>query len=149
MSTRNGFLKIATFVAVAAVGLAPATVRAQSNRAQLVQAVVKLNQAQLAFVKRLAEDQAFASQFDQATSSGNYDAAAGLAAAATGLAKSNISVGPRSGGGDNHDGASAATAPTTVFHMASFTRRTAERKGATAGKICFNLGWVQGCVEWA
>ena len=72
MNARVGFLKLATFVAVAA--LAPATVQAQSNRGQLVQAVVKLNQAQLAFAKKLADDAQFAAQFDKAASSQNYDA---------------------------------------------------------------------------
>ena len=73
MNTRIGFLKLATFVSVAAAALAPATAQAQTNRGQVVQAVVKLNQAQLAFAKKLAEDQQFAAQFDKATASGNYD----------------------------------------------------------------------------
>jgi len=81
MNTRFGFLKLATFVAVTAATVAPAVSNAQqSNRGQLVQAVVKLNNAQLAFAKKLAEDTQFAAQFDKATGSGNYDAAASLAA---------------------------------------------------------------------
>ena len=92
MNTRIGFLKLATVVAVAVAGLAPATAQAQTNRGQLVQAVVKLNNAQLAFARKLADDPQFAAQFDQATASGNYDAAASLAASTTGLPKANIVV---------------------------------------------------------
>src|SRR5687767_11210485 len=107
---RIGFLKLATLVAVAAAALAPASAEAQAkNRGQLVQAIAKLNQAQLAFAKKLAEDPQWAAQFDQATASGNYDAAASLAASATGLAKSSISVrGGAPGGDDDHEASSAA-----------------------------------------
>jgi hypothetical protein len=148
MNTRTRILEIVAIVAVAVVGLAPATAHAQKNRGQLVQAVVKLNNAQLQFAKRLAEDAQFAAQFDQATQSGNYDAAASLAAAATGLSKSNISVGPGSlSGDDDNDAASASATQTSVYQLASFTRRN-ERK-MTSGKICFNwMGVVQGCIEW-
>lgn len=146
MSTRIGFLKLATLVAIAAAGLAPAAAQAQNNRGQLVQAVVRLNNAQLAFAKKLAEDPTFASQFDQATSTGNYDAAASLAASATGLAKSSIYVGRGAPSGhDNHDAASAA--PTqSVYQLASFTRPN-ERK-QTTGKICFKLIIAEGCIAW-
>ena len=146
MNTRIGFLKLATFVAVAAAALAPATAQAQKNRGQLVQAVVKLNQAQLAFAKKLAEDPQFAAQFDQATGSGNYDAAATLAASATGLSKSSIHVSPGApGGDDNHDAAGAA--PTqSVYTLASFSRPV-ERK-LTSGKICFDVVIAQGCIAW-
>jgi hypothetical protein len=148
MRTRIGFLKLVTFVAIAAVGFAPATAQAQSNRGQLVQAVVRLNQVQLTFAKKLAEDPAFATQFDQATSSGNFDAAASLAASATGLPKSSIYVGRGTGNGhDNHDAASAAaTAPKSIFQTASFTRPN-ERK-QTTGKICFRLIIAEGCIAW-
>src|SRR4029078_7171884 len=104
MNTRFGFLKLATFVAVTAATVAPAVSNAQQrNRGQLVQAVVKLNNAQLAFAQKLAEDTHVAAQFDKATGSGNYDAAASLAASVTGIAKSSISVTPGSapGGDDN------------------------------------------------
>src|SRR3954462_3509407 len=106
MNTRIGFLKLASFVSIAAAAFAPATAHAQKNRGQLVQAIVKLNQAQLAFAKKLADDPQFAAQFDQAAGSGNYDAAASLAASATGLAKSSISV---SGGASSHDDDREAT----------------------------------------
>jgi len=146
MNTRFAFLKVATFVAVAVAALSPATVQAQKNRGQLVQAVVKLNQAQLAFAKKLAEDAQFAAQFDQATASGNYDAAASLAASATGLSKSNIhlSSGPVEGDDDH---ATASNAPTpSVYNLASFSRRN--ERMATSGKICFNLVVVAGCIGW-
>jgi hypothetical protein len=148
MSTRIGFLKLATLVAIAAAGLAPAAAQAQSDRGQLVQAVAKLNQAQLSFVKKLADDPQYSSQFDAAASAGNYDAAASLVASATGLAKSSIWVGPKGGRGDDHDGASAATMPTTVFHVASFTPRETKRTGAISGKVCFSVWGVNGCIEF-
>ena len=149
MNIRIGFLKLATFAAVAAGVLAPATAQAQApaNRGQLVQAIVKLNQAQLAFAKKLADDAQFAAQFDQAAGSGNYDAAANLAASVTGLSRSSISVTPGApGGDDNHEAASAA--PTqSIYSLASFSR-PAERKMMTSGKICFNLVVVAGCIGW-
>ena len=147
MNTRFAFLKLVTVVAVAVAGLAPATAQAQKNRGQLVQAVVKLNQAQLAFAKKLAEDPQFAAQFDQATGSGNYDAAVSLAASVTGLPTSNIYVGPSRSGDDNNDAASASVTQKSVYQRASFTRRD-ERK-TLSGKICFNwMGVVQGCIDW-
>jgi hypothetical protein len=126
--------------------LAPATAQAQKNRGQLVQAIVKLNQAQLAFAKKLAEDPQFATEFDQATGSGNYDAAATLAASATGLAKSSIAVsGGAPGGDDNHEATSAA--PTqSIYQLASFSRPTERMK--TSGTICFDVGVVRGCIKW-
>ena len=148
MNTRIAVLKLATVVAVAVSALAPATSEAQSNRGQPVQAVVRLNNAQLAFAKKLAEDPQFAAQFDQATASGNYAAAASLAASVTGLPTSNIYVGPSSrSGDDNNDAASASTTQQSVYQLASFTRRNEHK--TTSGKICFNwMGVVQGCIEW-
>jgi len=146
MNTRIGFLKLATVVAVAVAGLAPATAQAQTNRGQLVQAVVKLNNAQLAFARKLADDPQFAARFDQATTSGNYDAAASLAASITGLPTANIVVSAGAPGGDDDNAAASATSTQSVYQLASFTRRN-ERK-ATQGKICFNLGVVAGCIAW-
>jgi hypothetical protein len=146
MNTRIGFLKLATVVAVAVAGLAPATAQAQVNRGQLVQAVVRLNNAQLAFARKLADDPQFAAQFDQATASGNYDAAASLAASVTGIAKGNIAVSAGAPGSDDNENAASATSTQSVFQLASFTRRN-ERK-TTTGKICFNLGVVAGCIGW-
>ena len=146
MNTRIGFLKLATVVAVAVACLAPATAQAQTNRGQLVQAVVKLNNAQLAFARKLADDPQFAAQFDQATASGNYDAAASLAASVTGLSNANIVVSAGAPGGDDNDNAAALTSTQSVYQLASFTSRN-ERK-ATSGKICFNLVVVAGCIGW-
>jgi len=146
MNTRIGLLKLATVVAVAVAGLAPATAQAQSNRGQLVQAVVKLNNAQLAFARKLADDPQFAAQFDQATASGNYDAAASLAASITGLPTANIVVSAGAPGGDDDNAAASATSTQSVYQLASFTRRN-ERK-TTSGKICFNLVVVAGCIGW-
>ena len=146
MNTRIGFLELATVVAVAVAGLAPATAQAQSNRGQLVQAVVRLNNAQLAFAKKLAEDPQFAAQFDQATASGNYDAAASLAASVTGLSKANIVVSAGAPGGDDNDNAASVTSTQSVYQLASFTRRN--ERTTTSGKICFNLVVVAGCIGW-
>lgn len=146
---RIGFLKLTTLAVVAGAALAPATAQAQApkNRGQLVQAVVKLNQAQLAFAKKLAEDPQWAAQFDQATASGNYDAAATLAASATGLAKSSISVGGGAPGNDNHQDAASATTAQSMYQLASFSRPT-ERKMVTSGTICFDAIVVRGCIKW-
>ena len=146
MSSRIGLLKLATVIAVATAAFAPATAQAQTNRGQLVQAVVRLNNAQLAFARKLADDPQFAAQFDQATASGNYDAAASIAASVTGLSKANIVVSAGAPGGDDDDAAADATSTRSVYQLASLTRRT-ERK-ATQGKICFNLGVVAGCIAW-
>jgi hypothetical protein len=146
MNTRIGFLKLATFVAVAATAavVTPASAQAK-NRGQLVQAVAKLNQAQLAFAKKLAEDAQFGSQFDQATASGNTDAIATLAASASGLPKSSITVTHSAGGDDHHDAASAA--PTqSIYSLASFSRRTEPK--LFSGKVCFDVGFAQGCIGW-
>ena len=148
MSTRNGFLKLAIVAAVAVVCLAPATAQAQVNRGQLVQAVVKLNHAQLTFAKKLAEDPQFAAQFDQATASGNYDAAASLAASVTGIPKENIAVRAGAGGGagaGSDASASAASAP-SVYKLASFAGR--DERTQTTGKICFDFRVVAGCIAW-
>jgi hypothetical protein len=147
MNTRIGFLKLATFVAVAAAALAPATAQAQApkNRGQLVQAIVKLNQAQLAFAKKLAEDTQFAAQFDKATATGNYDAAASLAASVSGLSKSEVSVGSGPlGGDDSYEAASESTK--SVYQLASFSPRK-ERK-PLSGKICFDVVIAHGCIAF-
>lgn len=148
MSTRFGFLKLATFVAVAAASLAPATVQAQKNRGQLVQAIVKLNNAQLAFAKKLAEDTQFAAQFDQAAGSGNYDAAAALASSATGIPKSNIHLSAGGLGSDDNHAADVSSAQTkSVYQFSSLTLPRSERK-TFSGKLCFDVGVAWGCIAW-
>src|SRR5262249_7146670 len=126
--------------------LAPASIQAQTNRGQVVQAVVKLNQAQLAFAKKLAEDAQFASQFDKATASGSYDAAASLVASATGLTKSSVHVtAGAAGGNDDHDAASSA--PTqSIYKLASFSRPN-ESKLLTI-TVCFDFMIIHGCTSW-
>ena len=59
-------------------GAGPTQVHAQGNRGELVSATAKLNQAQMALVKRLADDAGFADQFNAATSKGNAAAVADL-----------------------------------------------------------------------
>jgi hypothetical protein len=148
MNARFGFLRLATFVAVAAAGLVPATAQAQqSNRGQLVQAIVKLNNAQLAFAKKLAEDPQFAAQFDKATASGNYDAAASLAASVTGISKSNIHLSTGPLGGDDNHAADAGSAQTKSIYQFSSITRSNERK-MFSGKLCFDVGIAWGCIGW-
>jgi hypothetical protein len=146
MNTRIGLLKLATFVAVAAAAVAPATASAQSNRGQLVQAIVKLNNAQLAFAKKLADDPAFAAQFDKAAASGNYDGVASLAASVTGFSKSSIHVGSGGPGGDDHHDAASAPTTQSIYQLTSLPRRN-ERK-VMSGKICFDVVIAQGCIAW-
>jgi hypothetical protein len=125
--------------------LAPAT-QAQTNRGQVVQAVVKLNNAQLAFAKKLAEDTQFAAQFDRATASGNYDAAATLAASATGLSKSSISVRSGGAGGDDEHAAVSAAPTQSIYKLASFSRHNEPK--LLSGKICFDVIIAQGCIAF-
>jgi hypothetical protein len=152
MKTRIGFLKLAIVAAVAVAALAPATAQAQTNRGQLVQAVVRLNNAQLAFARKLADDAQFAAQFDQATASGNYDAAASLAASVTGIPKENIAVRASAGGGAGgaggagSDAFASATSTQSVYRLASLTRPDAPMQ--TTGKICFDFRVVAGCIAW-
>jgi len=148
VNIRIGFLKLA-LVAVAAAIVTPVTTQAQAtkNRGQLVQAIAKLNQAQLAFAKKLAEDAQFGAQFDQAAATGNHDAAASLAASATGLAKSSISVSGGAPGGDDHHDSAGAASTQSIYQLASFSRKS-ERKMVTSGEICFDVGVVRGCIRW-
>ena len=146
MNTRIGFLKLATLVAVTVGALAPASIQAQTNRGQVVQAVVKLNQAQLAFAKKLAEDAQFASQFDKAAASGGFDAAASLVASATGLAKSSVHVGAGAlGGNDDHDAASSASTQ-SVYQLASFSRPNVPKLWTVT--VCIDLIIIRGCSTW-
>jgi hypothetical protein len=146
MNIRSSFLKVTSVMAVAAAAFAPAKAQAQSNRGQLVQAVVKLNQAQLAFVKKLADDQQFAAQFDNAVSSGNSDAAASLAASVTGLSKSSIQVGNGSLGGDDNLDAGSTESTKSVYKLASFSAPKARKP--LSGKICFDVGIARGCIAF-
>ncbi len=145
MNIRISLLTLSTIIGVAATGLAPAAAQAQSNRGQLVQAIVKLNNAQLAFAKKLAEDPQFAAQFDKATTSGNSDAAAQLAASATGLSKSSIYVNREVPGGDDDHETASAKSTTSVYQLASFSPAKARR---LSGKICFDVIIAQGCIAF-
>ena len=134
---RNAALTLATLITVAAVSVvAPSVSQAQGTQpGQIVQGVAKLNQAQLAFAKQLANDPL------------NLMAAAGLVAAASGMTKSAIRVGPKgSNGMGDDDAASASTEQKAAFRLASFERTP--RSKVTASVICFNLGVVSGCFIW-
>jgi len=146
MNTRIGFLKLASLVSIAAAAFAPATAHAQKNRGQLVQAVVKLNQAQLAFAKKLAEDPQFAAQFDQATGSGNYNAAASLAASATGLSTSSIHVTAGAPGGDDSHETATAESMKSIYQLATFSSANGRKR--LSGKICLDVIVAQGCIAF-
>ena len=137
----------AALITVGAATGVPAVARAQSaNRGQLVQAVAKLNQAQLALVKRLADDAAFAQQFESATASGNYDAAANLVSAASGLGKASIHISASAGGMGDAEAARTTGRQPAGFSLASVT--AAKRSTITSAVVCFNLGIVSGCFKW-
>jgi len=145
MNIRISLLTLSTIIGVAATGFAPAAAQAQSNRGQLVQAIVKLNNAQLSFAKKLAEDQQFAAQFDKAAASGDYDAVASLASSATGLSKSSIHVSRGAPGGDDDHETASSTTTKSVYQLASFTPTKARR---LSGKICFDVIIAQGCIAF-
>jgi hypothetical protein len=147
MSFRQTVQAFFLLTAVAAAHLTgPQSANAQEvNKGQIVSAIAKLNQAQMAFAKKLADDQSFADQFDAATSSGNWDAAATLVAGATGVSKSNITVSGRR----PLPGSASNDVPQQrgMIHLASFRSEPAPVavKGAV---LCFNIGIASGCVYW-
>ena len=147
MQMRSVLLRLATVGAVAAVSLVPVAAQAQTaNRGQLVQAVAKLHQAQLAFVKKLADDPSYAKQYEDAVTSGNYDAVSSLVALASGVSKSSISAGPR---GSSANGASNAGAGNSMpVRYASLTGHEAAAKSMGGGFVCINLGIVYGCITF-
>jgi hypothetical protein len=122
-------------------GAGPTKANAQGNRGELVAATAKLNQAQMALVKRLADDAAFADQFNAATSKGNAAAVADLVSKATGVSKASIAV----------QGSVGTAAETTrndgLFHVAAI-RSTSKPMPITSGEICFDFGRVRGCISW-
>lgn len=145
MSFRHAIQTLFLLTAVAGASLAPRSAQAQEiNKGQIVSAVAKLNQAQMKLAKALADDPTFAEQFDAATQSGNYDAAAALVASAAGLGKSNVTVSQRrSLSSVNNNGAAQQR---NMFYLASLRSEPAAAiKSAT---ICFNFGIVGGCIVW-
>jgi hypothetical protein len=146
MQMRIVLLKLATVGAVAAASLAPAAAQAQTaNKGQLVQAVAKLHQSQLAFVRKLADDPTFAKQYEDAMSSGNYDAVESLVALASGASKSSIHAGPL---GSAANGISnPGYGYNTPVRYASVTGHEAPR-AMGPGVICFNLGIIYGCMSF-
>ena len=146
MQMRIAFLKLAMVGAVAAASLIPVAAHAQTaNKGQIVQAVAKLNQAQLSFVKKLADDPIFARQYEDAMSSGNYDAVEGLVAQASGTPKGSIKAGPR---GSAANGISnPGYGYTTPLRYASVTGHEAP-KTMGPGVICFNLVVIYGCMSF-
>jgi hypothetical protein len=147
---KHGTIVVLAVVAAmtASIG-APIEARAQGAApGQVVQAVAKLNSAQMTLVKRLADDAAFARQFEAARSSGNADATASLVSEATGIAKANIRVG--SGGLTMNPGpGDAARENGSAFRLARFDHVAAAPSSASiTGKVCFDFGVVAGCIAF-
>ena len=149
MFTINSSRVTLALVAAALVFAVPSVSQAQRrNHGQALDAVVQLHRAQLALAKRLASDEAFAKQFDDATDAGNYDAIAALTSSASGLSKSSIQVSGRSSVVGSADAESAPNLR-SVFRQASFeTKRPAADGMVKSAVICFNLGVVSGCISW-
>jgi hypothetical protein len=152
--TKFRFLVLAAVATVTMLAPAAATAQGRPTRAEVMTAVAQLHQAQMAFFKRYATDDKLAGQFDAALGAKNYDAAAALAAQATGVPRSNIEVSAPQG----TKPVGITTPNAEGVQLAAFTVRShgssaeedvapAERM-PTTGKICFNLLVVSGCVAW-
>ena len=147
MSMRNALLKLAIVGAVAA-SFAPRAAHAQTaNAGQLVSAVQKLHQAQLAFIKKLADDPTYAQQFETATVNGNYDAAAGLASIASGLPKGSIHVG-RGSSASGISNPGSTSAGTTLVRYASLTGKENASASMSGSYLCFDFGVIYGCLSF-
>jgi hypothetical protein len=121
--------------------------RAQNTSAgQVVSEVAKLNQAQMAFAKKLAADEAFANEFYAKASSGDTEGAAGLVSIATGVSKGSIHV--MTGGGRGGSAEEASTGGSTVFQLASFTPARSAKLAELSANICFDFGKIRGCISW-
>ena len=142
MTSRTMLIALVTLAAGSAV--LPATAHAQGNRGELVSATAKLNQAQMALVKKLADDPAFAAQFDGAAAKGNSSVIADLVSRATGVSKGSISVQGNPGGGAGMAGNTRRDEG--LFHLASTTTRTPTPM--VSGEICFDFGKVRGCISF-
>ena len=140
MTSRTMLIALVTLAAGSAV--LPATAHAQGNRGELVSATAKLNQAQMALVKKLADDPAFAAQFDGAAAKGNSSVIADLVSRATGVSKGSISVQGNPGAGM----AGNTRRDEGLFHLASTTTRTPTP--IVSGEICFDFGKVRGCISF-
>ena len=121
-------------------------VQAQTPAGQLVSEVAKLNQAQMAFAKKLASDEAYANSFYAKVSGGDADGAAGLVSIATGVSKGSIQV--ITGGGRGGSAEEASNGGSGLFQLASFTPARAARLSQLSGNICFDFGKVRGCISW-
>lgn len=120
--------------------------RAQNTPAgQVVSEVAKLNQAQMAFAKKLAADEAFANEFYAKASSGDTHGAAGLVSIATGVSKGSIHVMTGGGRGGSEE---ASTGASTLFHLASFTPARTAKLAQLSVDICFDFGKIRGCISW-
>jgi hypothetical protein len=143
MTSRTKLIALVTLAALGAAAL-PCTAHAQGNRGELVSATAKLNQAQMALVKKLADDPAFAAQFDGAAAKGNSSVIADLVSRATGVSKGSISVQGNPGGGAGMAGNTRRDEG--LFHLASTTTRTPTP--IVSGEICFDFGKVRGCISF-
>jgi hypothetical protein len=152
--TKIRFLVLAAVATVTMLAPAAATAQGRPTRAEVMTAVAQLHQAQMAFFKRYATDDKLAGQFDAALGAKNYDAAAALAAQATGVPRANIEVSAPQG----TKPVGITTPSVDGVQLAAFTVRghgpSAEEGVApaermpTTGKICFELVLVWGCISW-
>jgi hypothetical protein len=141
MRSKTLLMTLVTLAAGAAV--LPCTAHAQGNKGELVSATAKLNQAQMALIKRLADDPAFSAQFSAATSKGNTAAVSELVSQATGVGRSSISVQGNPGGGAGMAGSTRRD--DGIFHLAS-TRPTPTP--IVSGEVCFDFGKIRGCISF-
>ncbi|HET9515282.1 MAG TPA: hypothetical protein VFO95_15230 [Gemmatimonadales bacterium] len=139
--------RILMYSALVLAGIAAPTVAtAQANPGQVVQAVAKLNAAQLAFARKLASDGQFAQEFHAAASSGNDDAAAGMVANASGVAVGAVRVFTTDGGDDTEELSTGSQQVT--MQLAGHRPARMTRKGALSINICFDFGSVKGCIKY-
>ena len=139
ISSRVRLALVAVTVSLATPILAQAQ---PANRGQVVEAVAKLNQAQMALAKRLAGDPIFAKQFDDASATSNYDAIATLVSSASGVPKSNVHVSPK---GVASTGPERGENTNVVFRQASLVSKSTTTAFGGA-KVCFDFGVIWGCI---
>ena len=107
----------------------------KAKRGQLASELAKLQQAQSAFFKRYAADDAFAEKFNKAIEAKDAKAASALGAEASGMAANNVDV------------AFAELADLPQYASAGEVRLPTTL-AMTSGKICFNVIIAKGCVIW-
>jgi hypothetical protein len=119
----------------------------KAQRAQVANELLKLHQAQLIFFRRLASDDGYADQFDNSVGARDFGGARRAAALATGLSETQISVGDGVGVGGEEEALDGPILRASQGPSAG-AMRLPRGMMKSSGKICFDFGVVQGCVEW-